>query len=186
MGSLAEVLKRLGKLRGKRSLKIDVHAWLTIEHEQRLLVFIIFVVFPELVDEVCPEILLGLSILVLWSNGQRVSEDTLEGERTRGRSCGRRKKDGLRGRLRLTVWHQPGSICTACLHPEAGTGGEGWGEQVSSGLDWEGGQENTLLPLLQLLLHSLQGLVRYQAWLLLQHVGEERGSDLGVLQLQWL
>jgi len=40
--SLAEVLKRLGKLRGKRRLKIDVHAWLPIEHEQGLLVFIIF------------------------------------------------------------------------------------------------------------------------------------------------
>lgn len=181
MGSLAEVLKRLGKLRGKRSLKIDVHAWLPIEHEQGLLVFIIFIVFPELVDEVCPEILLGLSILVLWSDGQRVSEDALEGERTRGRSCGGREEDGLWGRLRLSVWHQPGSICTACLHAEAGTSGEGWGEQVGSRLDWESGQENALLPLLQLLLDGLQGLVRYQAWLLLQHVREERRCDLGVL-----
>ena len=183
MGSLAEVLERLGELRGKRRLKINVHAWLPIEHEQGRLVFIILVVLPELLDKVCPEILLGRSILVLWSNGQRVSEDALEGERSRGRSRGWREEDGLwcRPRLLRTVWDQSGCVCAAGLHAEAGTGGEGWGEQVSRRLDGEGGQEDALLSLLQLLLDSLQGLVRYQAWLLLQHVREERRSDSGVL-----
>ena len=183
MGSLAEVLERLGKLRGKRRLKINVHAWLPIEHEQGIFVFIVFIVLSELVDKVCPEILLGLSILVLWSNGYRVSEDTLEGQRSRGRSCCWRKENGLWRWPCLSVWDQSGSICTACLHAEAGTGGEGWGKQVSGRLDGECGQENALLSLLQLLLDSLQGLIRYQAWLLLQHVREERRSDSGVLYL---
>ena len=121
-----------------------------------------------------------------------MSEDALEGERWRARRCGWRKENGLWRRLCLSVWDQrsvwdqPGSICAAGLYTEAATGGEGWSEKVGSSLDGEGGQENALLSLLQLLLDSLQRLVRDQAWLLLQHLREERRSDLGVLYLQRL
>ena len=169
MRSLAEVLKRLGKLRRKRRLQIDVHAWLTIEHKQGILVFLILIVFSELVDKVCPEIFLSLVVLVLWSNRNRVSEDALEGKGS-SPSSGGREEDWLWSRLSL-LWHQPRRIGTARLHVEVGAGWEGWGEvEVVGRLDREGGQEDALLPLLQLLLHRLKSLVGYQAWLLLKHL----------------
>ena len=171
MRSLAEVLERLGKLRRKRRLQIDVHAWLTIEHKQGILVFLILIVFSELVDKVCPEIFLSLVVLVLWSNRNRVSEHALEGKGSNcsSRNGGGRKEDWLWSGLSL-LWHQPGGIGTARLHVEVGAGWEGWGEQVVPRLDREGGQEDALLPLLQLLLHRLKSLVGYQAWLLLKHL----------------
>ena len=173
MRSLAEVLKRLGKLRRKRRLQIDVHAWRTIEHKQGILVFLILIVFSELVDKVCSEIFLSLGVLVLWSNRNRVSEDVLEGKGSncRSRDGGGRKEDWLWSRLLSLFWHQPGRIGTARLHVEVGAGWEGWGEvEVVGRLDRERGQEDALLPLLQLLLHRLKSLVRYQAWLLLKHL----------------
>ena len=172
MRSLAEVLERLGKLRRKRRLQIDVHAWLTIEHKQGILIFLILIVLSELVDKVCPEIFLSLGVLVLWSNRNRVSEDALEGKgsNSSSRDGGGRKEDWLWSRLLSLFWHQPGGIGTARLHVEVGAGWEGWGEQVVGRLDREGGQEDALLPLLQLLLHCLKSLVGYQAWLLLKHL----------------
>ena len=172
MRSLAEVLERLGKLRRKRRLQIDVHAWRTIEHKQGILVFLILIVFSELVDKVCPEIFLSLVVLVLWSNRNRVSEDVLEGKGSDpSRDGGGRKEDWLWSRLLSLLWHQPGSIGTARLHVEVGPGWEGWGEvEVVGRLDRECGQEDALLPLLQLLLHRLKSLVGYQAWLLLKHL----------------
>ena len=168
MRSLAEVLKRLGKLRRKRRLQIDVHAWRTIEHKQGILVFLILIVFSELVDKVCSEIFLSLGVLVLWSNRNRVSEDALEGK---GSISGGRKEDWLWSRLLCLLWHQPRGIGTARLHVEVGAGWEGWGEvEVVGRLDREGWQEDALLPLLQLLLHRLKSLVGYQAWLLLKHL----------------
>ena len=172
MRSLAEVLKRLGKLRRKRRLQIDVHAWLAIEHKQGILVFLILIVFSELVDKVCSEVFLSLGVLVLWSNRNRVSEDALEGKGSdpSSRDGGGRKEDWLWSRLLSLFWHQPGRIGTARLHVEVGAGWEGWGEQVVGRLDREGVQEDALLPLLQLLLHCLKSLVGYQAWLLLKHL----------------
>ena len=172
MRSLAEVLERLGKLRRKRRLQIDVHAWLAIEHKQGILVFLILIVFSELVDKVCPEIFLSLVVLVLWSNRNRVSEDALEGKGSNcsSRDGGGRKEDWLWSRLLCLLWHQPRGIGTARLHLEVGAGWEGWGEQVVPRLDRECGQEDALLPLLQLLLHRLKSLVGYQAWLLLKHL----------------
>ena len=173
MRSLAEVLKRLGKLRRKRRLQIDLHAWLTIEHKQGILVFLILIVFSELVDKVCSEVFLSLGVLVLWSDWNRVSEDALEGKGsspTSSRDGGWREEDWLWSRLSL-LWHQPGGVGTARLHVEVGAGWEGWGEvEVVGRLDGECGQEDALLPLLQLLLHRLKSLVGYQAWLLLKHL----------------
>ena len=120
MRSLAEVLKRLGKLRRKRRLQIDVHAWLTIEHKQGILVFLILIVFSELVDKVCSEIFLSLVVLVLWSNRNRVSEDTLEGKGSGpGRDGGGRKEDWLWSRLLSLFWHQPGSSSRSSLLPQS-------------------------------------------------------------------
>ena len=161
MRSLAEVLERLGKLRRKRRLQIDVHAWLAIEHKQGILVFLILIVFSELVDKVCPEIFLSLVVLVLWSNRNRVSEDALEGKGSdpSSRDGGGRKEDWLWSGLSL-LWHQPGGTGTTRLHIEIGPGWEGWGEvEVVGRLDRESGQEDALLPLLQLLLHRLKSLV---------------------------